>query len=143
MKINIGCGNSKMDGFKNIDVSPIVNPDECYDIQNGIQEKDDSVDEIFAGCVLEQVDDLGFVMNECWRVLKTDGVLRGYVPSTDSKVLFQDPMDKRFFQESTFNYFVEEHNYWKEFGKQYGYKPWKSVETEINPSGILHFILTK
>jgi len=143
LKINIGCGNSKMDGWKNVDIFPDVQPDECYDIQEGIREETESVDEVFAGCVLEQVDDLGFIMNECHRILKEDGVLRGYVPSTDPKVMFLDPNDKKFFQEDSFRYFVRGHNLFENYGKNYGYSGWSSVETKINDNGILHFILKK
>lgn len=143
MRIQIGCGNSYWDGWKNIDISKDVKTDECYDIQKGIKEKDDSVEEIFAGCVLEQVDNLVFVMNECHRALKKGGVLRGYVPSTDAMVLHLDPMDKRFFQEDSFKYFVESERHWQKFGKNYGFKGWENVETTTNDGGIIHFQLTK
>lgn len=143
MKLNLGAGNSKMSGFKNIDIAACTDPDECYNIENGINEKDGEVEEIFAGCVLEQVDDLTFIMNECHRVLKKGGVLRGYVPSTDPKVMFFDPMDKRFFQEDSFKYFVESENLWQNFGRNYGYKSWSKLETMTNDNGIIHFALTK
>lgn len=143
MKLNLGNGNQYWEDWKNIDISPEVKTDECYDIGKGIKEKDGTVEEIFAGCVLEQVDDLVFVLNECHRVLKDGGILRGYVPSTDSRVMHLDPMDKRFFQEDSFRYFVKSDHLWQEFGKNYGFKGWEKVETTINAGGILHFQLTK
>ena len=143
MRINLGCGRDYWEGWKNIDISNQVKTDECYDISKGIKEKDESVSEIHCGCVLEQVDDLVKVMNECHRVLIQGGTLKGYVPSTDPRVLFLDPMDKRFFQERSFEYFIESENAWKNFGKSYGFKPWTSFEANTNDGGILHFKLTK
>jgi predicted SAM-dependent methyltransferase len=142
-RLNIGCGKSYWNGYKNIDISTAVKTDECYNIENGINEKDGSIEEIFAGCVLEQVEDLAFVMNECHRVLRKGGTLRGYVPSTDPRVMFLDPMDKRFFQEDSFRYFVEGDNHFEDFGKNYGFMGWEKAETEMAESGILHFNLTK
>lgn len=143
MKLNIGCGNCYMEGYKNIDISPDVKTDECYDISKGIKEKDNSADEIIAGCVLEQIDDLVYIMNECHRVLKDGGMLKGYVPSTDPRVMFYDPMDKRFFQEQSFGYFEKGNHLWETFGKNYGFKGWSKAETQTNDAGIIHFKLTR
>jgi predicted SAM-dependent methyltransferase len=143
MKLNIGCGKSYFDGYKNIDISKGVKTDECYDINNGIKEKDGSIEEIEAGCVLEQVNDFKFVLNECWRVLQEGGILKGYVPSTDPRVMHLDPEDKMFFQIGTFDYFNKNKQHWENFGKSYGYKGWSETEAEINEGGIIHFKLTK
>jgi len=142
MKLNLGCGNSKLPGYKNIDISKEADADEYYDITKGLCEDSDSVEEINAGCVLEQIgDNWQFirVLNDCWRVLKKDGILKGYVPSIQPEVLFVDPMDKRFFQETTFDYFDGDKHCWREFGKNYGFKPWKDVKIDTNDNGIIHF----
>lgn len=143
--LNIGCGRDYINkpGWKNIDISTEVRTDERYDVSKGIREEDDSVSEINAGCVLEQIDDIVGIMNECWRVLEKGGVLKGYVPSTDPRVLHLDPMDKRFFQEKSFNYFIESERDWQYFGKNYGYKPWEKYEVFTNDNGIIHFKLWK
>jgi len=143
LKLNLGCGREYDEEFKNIDISKDVKTDECYDINKGIKEKDNSVSEIRVGCVLEQVKDLVRVMNECWRVLEPGGLMTGYVPSTDPRVLHLDPHDIRFFQEDTFKYFVKDERNWQYFGKNYGYYPWSKVETSINDNGILHFKIWK
>jgi len=141
MKLNLGCGEQYWEGYKNIDISNAVPADQYYDINHGIKEKNNSVDEIHAGCVLEQVDDFVFVLNECWRVLKKNGTLKGYVPSTASNVLFVDPMDKRFFTEESFQYFNVDSALWKQFGKTYGFKPWQILLVKTEPNGIIHFEL--
>jgi hypothetical protein len=141
--LNLGCGKDYWEGWKNIDISNQIKTDECYDIEKGLKEPDNSVSEIHCGCVLEQVEDLVRVMNECWRVLEKGGVLRGYVPSTDPRVLHLDPMDKRFFQEDSFKYFVETERAWTHFGRSYGFKPWARSEVSTNENGIIHFSLWK
>lgn len=142
-KLNLGCGTDYKEGYENIDISKECVTDMCYDITKGIKRDDNSVDEVFAGCVLEQIDDLVFVLNECYRVLKPDGKLIGYVPSTDPNCFYIDPMDKRFFTIETFDYFNRNSNRWEKFGKSYGYKPWEIVEVKKNDNGIIHFIMKK
>lgn len=143
MKINIGCGNLPLEGYKNIDISKKAKADEFYDITKGIKEKDLSIDEINAGCVFCQIDNFMFVMNECNRILKNNGILKGYVPSTDTRVMHLDPNDKRFFQVETFDYFNINNHSWKEFGRVYGYLPWSETKAEINHNGIIFFELIK
>jgi len=145
MKINIGCGNKYLDGYKNIDISNKVKADEYYDICKGIKEKDNSIDEILAEGVLEQIssnEQFVFVLNECHRVLKTDGILIGQVPSTSLHVLCLDPFDRRWFLPDTFKYFDINEHCWKNFGKQYGFEPWQNIETQINEGGIINFKMT-
>lgn len=146
LKLNIGCGNLPLAGYKNIDISPTANADEFYDIIVGLREDDETVEEINAGCVLEQIEsnnDFVHVMNECHRVLVAGGMLKGYVPSTDPSVLFLDPVDKRFFQVGTFDYFDKSKHHWNEFGRNYGFKGWSSSNAEKNEHGIIYFTLIK
>lgn len=145
INLSIGCGNEYKEGYKNIDISHEVRADEYYDIQQGIQELDNSCEVVEAGCVLEQIETnklFIFVMNEIWRVLDTNGKLTGYVPSTDQNVLFVDPMDKRFFSLDSFKYFdIDEHCY-RMFGKTYGFKPWRIISLEKKENGIIHFVMS-
>lgn len=145
LRLNLGCGNLPKVGYKNIDISSTAKADEFYDITTGLKEENYTVDEVYAGCVLEQLthDQLKFVLNECHRVLVDGGTLEGYVPSTDPRVMFLDPADKLFFQEGTFEYFNKNRHAWREFGRNYGYLGWTYTETRINDSGILYFKLRK
>jgi predicted SAM-dependent methyltransferase len=80
MKLNIGSGPKEyqLDGWKNIDIDPDNQPDEAYDIVGGIQEKENSVDEILISHVLMYFD-YSFVeriLDQCWKVLKPGGLIR-------------------------------------------------------------------
>lgn len=146
MKFNWGSGNLKLDGYINVDISEHSNPDLCMDIRKGFPTvKNGEVDEINAGCVLEQLtpEEFLFVVNEAWRVLKDGGTLKGYVPSTDPRVLHLDPMDKMFFQIDSFKYLNKNEHHWKEFGSNYGFLGWSYHKAEINEHGILFFELIK
>jgi len=78
MKLNLGSGNYKLDWWKNIDIDPATEPDECYDISKGIKEDDNSVDEILLSHVLMYFTtvEVRNILKECRRVLKTGGVIR-------------------------------------------------------------------
>lgn len=145
-KINLGCGNQPLPGYKNIDISSQTNADEIYDVTYGINEEDETIDEIFSGCMIEQIgENETFIdfMNDCWRVLRPGGKFKGYVPSNHPDVMFLDPMDKRFFQEKSFEYFVGNCHAWQEFGRIYGFKPWSAFSTEYKDNHIIHFELIK
>lgn len=142
MKLNLGCGNLKKEGWVNIDISETCDPDVVADITDGLDYNDNSIDEVHAGCVLEQIEGNAYfikVLNDIWRVLKPDGVFTGYVPSTDPNVLHLDPVDTRFFQEESFDYLAYDKHSWQEFGKNYGFKPWRLTSVIKNDNGIIHF----
>lgn len=106
MKINIGCGPYKAEGYIGIDKDPACKPDILHDINTGLDFKDSTIDEIYASHILEHVDDLIFVMNECWRVLVDGGVFEINVPNGNYlEYAMIDPTHKRMFFKDTFLYF--------------------------------------
>lgn len=55
MKLNIGCGWNKKEGFVNIDKADEVEPDELINIENGLPYEDDTFIKIFSSHTLEHV----------------------------------------------------------------------------------------
>ena len=56
MKINLGSGYKRIDGFLNIDDDPLVEPDFLCNIENDrLPLEDNSVDEIRAHHILEHI----------------------------------------------------------------------------------------
>ena len=125
LKVNIGCGKDKREGYVNLDISSNVGADIVCDIEEGLPFKDNECEEIICLDVLEQIssaDKFVFVMNELWRVTKLGGSVHVRVPNAKDICAFQDPMDSRHFTEETFTYMQHGHTRYERY--QYGFKPW-------------------
>lgn len=105
MKLNLGSGDTKLDGFINVDLDQTKDVDVVADLSQDWPFDDDSVDEIVAKDIFEHLPDQIHTMNEAFRVLKPGGILHVYVPTTDSLAAFADPTHKSFWNENTFLYF--------------------------------------
>lgn len=118
-KLNLGSGNSRCDGFLNLDISEEFSPDIVCDLSQGIPLKDNSVDEIKANHIIEHLSDTIFIMNEIYRVCKHDAIVNIEVPHQNSKMAFADPTHKKIFNEESFKYFCSNgEHYW--IHKSYG-----------------------
>ena len=109
MKLNIGCGNKKLEGYINIDGNPKAKPDKVHNIIEGLPFKDNAIDEIRASHVLEHLEGEGFfkLMEEAHRVLKVGGVFKIRVPHYRSENAYCNPFHVRVFNETTFFVFAE------------------------------------
>jgi predicted SAM-dependent methyltransferase len=120
VKLNIGCGTDKQDGFVNIDVSEIVQPDLVLDCTTyPWPYEDGGVSQIRAVDFFEHVFNPIPCFNECWRVLAPEGTLYIEVPLAGTVDYYKDPTHVRPFVPQTFKYFAE----WN--FPAYGIKPWK------------------
>lgn len=113
IKLNIGGGRKLLTGFTNIDISPFIdgNNRQIVDIIMDVEKEklpydDNSVSEIIVDNVLEHLHELRFVLNECHRVMKPEGILSGCVPVAGSEPAWRDPTHVRFFVKKTFDYFT-------------------------------------
>ena len=82
MKLHLGCGTKKMEGWINIDSVAALQPDLVHDISQPLPYDDLTVDEILAEDLLEHFDKyLRFVVFYEWvRVLKIGGTMTLQVP---------------------------------------------------------------
>ncbi len=104
VKLNLGCGKRKKDGYINIDSCSYCEPDMVVDLDNGLPQFDDnSVDEIHIEHVLEHVNDLQFVLEEMYRVSMHGALWDVYVPHYSYG--FVHPFHKRGFSRFTFDFF--------------------------------------
>jgi SAM-dependent methyltransferase len=55
LKLNIGCGTGKIEGFINIDIDESLNPDKVYDIRNELPFQPDTVDQIVMYHTIEHI----------------------------------------------------------------------------------------
>jgi glycosyltransferase involved in cell wall biosynthesis len=120
VKLNLGCGFSKIEGYINIDNRSEVEPDLVCDLSEGLPYGDNSVDEIRAYDFLEHIrpgEPVVKIVEEIYRVLKSDGKFEHYTPSTDSRAAWQDPFHLSYWNLNSWLYFMHD-----EYRDLYGIK---------------------
>jgi len=81
LRLNLGCGENKKDGYVNVDFQAHVQPDVVHDLnKQPFPFDDDQFELIEAFHVLEHLDRPFQVMQELHRILKPGGVLHVRVP---------------------------------------------------------------
>ena len=97
MKINIGAGDEKFEGFVTIDHDPNCKPDYCLDIEKeDLPFPDNSVDEVIALHVLEHLGEGYFhVLQELYRVCKHGAMISIRVPHPKHETFLADPTHRR------------------------------------------------
>ena len=83
--LNVGCGRRFHASWTNIDLDSCDPEVQQHDITQGLPFKDDSFDAVYHSHVLEHLDprDGEALLDECFRVLKPNGVLRIVVPNLE------------------------------------------------------------
>ena len=141
MKLHLGCGNDKKEGYLNCDLSKEINPDMVVDLEQKLPFEDDSVEEILANHVLEHITNFVPLMHEIHRVCKSGARIKIKVPFYSAWGQFNDPTHVRFFTPFTFDYF-KKGNYSHEVGAEkdmFGIKKIK-INFGIGKSRALNFI---
>jgi SAM-dependent methyltransferase len=105
MKLNLGCGNSKITGCINVDREASVRPDVLADPLLGLPFKSGTIDSCFFFHTIEHIEKRKWpaLLLEIHRVLKTDGTLIVSYPEF-SKILnnwLTNALGKRDFWEAT------------------------------------------
>lgn len=146
LKLDIGCGDNKMDGHIGMDIFKAPGVDVVHDMRKFPWPfEDNTFTLISASHVLEHIprEDLMFVkvMNECWRVLKPDGQMRIASPYGGSTLFWADPTHVNGMVPQTFHYFdpfasMRTYHVYKP-------KPWKIEQLYWAPDGIIECLLSK
>jgi len=105
LRIDLGGGKKKLEGFINIDIVALPTVDIVADISKGIPLPDNSVIEVRANYSLEHIPNTARVMEEIYRVCKNGAKVIIRVPYFKSTAAFKDPTHVSFFTERTFEYF--------------------------------------
>jgi FkbM family methyltransferase len=122
LRVDIGCGDSKPDGFIGVDICPGDKVDIVADISQAFPFEDDSVDELRAYDIIEHLPDRLNTMNEIWRVCKPGARVDILVPSTDGRGAFQDPTHISFWNINSFRYYAVQFPAYYNLCKKYGFK---------------------
>ncbi|MBW4652796.1 MAG: glycosyltransferase [Kaiparowitsia implicata GSE-PSE-MK54-09C] len=121
LRVDIGCGDSKPDGYVGVDIHPGPGVDIVADISQRLPFDDNTVDELRAYDVVEHLPDRLNTMNEIWRVCKPGARVDIYVPSTDARGAFQDPTHISFWNIHSFYYFCLEYAAYYRLCRKYGF----------------------
>ena len=91
--LDIGCGPVKAIGHIGLDRYPFSGVDVVRDLRRGLPFNDDTFDGLRAHHVLEHFagEDLLFLVNEVWRVVRSGGILEITVPDATSPNRYRDP----------------------------------------------------
>ena len=128
LKLDIGAGKLREEGWTTLDCAAISNPDILSDLEEALPLEDNSVEAMRAFHVLEHITRLIPLMNECHRVIQPFGYFQIRVPIWPSIAAVIDPTHVRQFAMGTFHYWEAGHALHEDFGTLYGILPWKVLQ---------------
>jgi predicted SAM-dependent methyltransferase len=124
IKLDLGCGASKKNGFIGVDSLKLPGVDIVHDLTIfPYPFSDNEVDEILMDNVLEHLPSPLKVVEEIYRICKEDATVTIVVPYFRSFYATIDPTHVNFFGTSWFNYFDPSHPFQKKY--QYSYAKFK------------------
>ena len=107
IKLNLGCGNTILDGYINIDKKSSNTNVMICDLENALPFDDNSTEYIIAHHVLEHIINLDNIMHEIYRVCKNGSYIDVIVPMSGTLWAVADPSHVRQFNHKTFYYYSE------------------------------------
>jgi len=144
IRIDLGCGKFKKDGYIGVDWSDDQDVDIKCDLSKGIPFKDNEVDEIYTSHFLEHMKDddmVAFIIKEISRVLKPSGKLTVIVPywsCWEAQTLWGH---KVWFSEHSFQTSYDFDKYFNIDKIEYIYKePWKDKTYEEKEYARNHYL---
>lgn len=103
MKLHFGCGTNKLEGFINIDIENINNPEVIWNMNNfPYPFGNDSADEIICNMTLEHINEPIRAIGEFNRILKKGCYAKIVVPHATSITALSGEVHKRVFWAATF-----------------------------------------
>lgn len=104
MKLNLGCGDTPMAGWVNVDLFPERGV-QIVDLRDHWPWEDSSIEAVRAWHVFEHLPDRVHTMNELWRVLAPAAVAEIQVPTIDGTAAFSSPTHVSYWHRQTFKHF--------------------------------------
>ena len=148
IKLDLGCGFRKKDGFIGIDrfdYSGRYDDFICGEIPEVLSKfKDNSISEVHASHFIEHIPQNKVItfMNEVYRILKIGGTFEIFVPPTTGRGAFCDPTHVSFWNDLSFRYYDK--TWEKDLTDSYGIKAdFETIKMEHLGEVSLHVILRK
>jgi predicted SAM-dependent methyltransferase len=112
MKINIGAGGVKIDGYVSCDYDALSNPDYVFDLENDqFPFEDNSVNTVVASHVLEHLGEGYFhCLKELYRVCEHGAIIHVNVPHHRNDYFHDDPTHRRAITVDGLRLFSKKYN---------------------------------
>lgn len=91
MKLNLGCGNKRKEGFLGVDAFECEAVDVKADLRERLPFDDDSVDEVWMDNVIEHIPELVALMAELRRICRDGATVTIITPHFASLASWRDP----------------------------------------------------
>jgi predicted SAM-dependent methyltransferase len=149
VKVDLGCGQNKNEGFLGIDIEPHKGVDIVWDLEEYPWPLPDECAElVVASHLVEHIEPHkgNFIkfMNEAWRILKVGGKFMIACPYAGSPGFYQDPTHCNPINEVTWTYFdpLNEPTQGMLY-RIYHPKPWKILQNTWMEIGNMEVALEK
>lgn len=142
--LDLGCGANKQEGCVGLDKRKLVGVDIVHDIEDmPYPIADGTFTRVIMSHVMEHLKPWLCldIMNEIWRIMKTDGILMLSMPYPNSRGFWQDPTHIKSWNEVTCCYFDPSHD--SGLYNIYQPKPWKIEANVWHGDGNIEIVLRK
>jgi len=126
-KVNLGSGRDITPEYFNIDRTGVLGADLVMDLNNmpWTQLPDNYFMEVKAFDIIEHIDDPLKFVEECYRILKVNGILKIHTSNWKYPNAYRDITHKRPFDIDTFDLFDMDTQYGKDYGEFYTFARFK------------------
>jgi hypothetical protein len=105
MKLNLGCGDTPMAGWHNVDIYPGPGVQQICDLNGPWPWGDSSIDAVRSWHTFEHLRNRVHTMNELWRVMAPGATAEIQVPTVDGVAAFSSPTHVSYWHRDTFLHF--------------------------------------
>ena len=132
LRVDLGCGNHKREGFVGIDRVHMDGVDIVWDVRCGLPVTS-GIDYAVADNLMEHIGaEFIDVMNAAHNAIRHGGRFTVITPGTHMPLAaFSDPTHVRYFTPETWDYFDVASERWRDYGQSYGILPWRVLRREV------------
>ena len=107
MRLNLGCGNKRRDGFVGVDLYPCEAAEVRADITGALPFKDDSIQAVHLDNVIEHIPDISKIMAEIARICTNGAEVTMITPHFTSLASWRDPTHVHHLSYFSFDHFAK------------------------------------
>ena len=129
--LELGCGNSKKQGYIGIDQINYKCVDICGDVHRALDLiPENSCSKIYASHFFCHINDWEELLNKCYRVLKTGGTLSIKNPHYSNPYYYNDPTHIKYSGLYSFNFYVKQDIFARKV-PMYSYTGFKLISSKL------------